>query len=123
MTLELFFVGGSFVVGVSQMAEARILLRLQGRLSTGTAVTSAVEFLWAVFCVYLLVTASLEFSRWLAIMFLAYIPIGIIVGIRASPDLRTSTPDTLQVPRSVASLGGMFGAAYAIAALVAIARP
>lgn len=119
--LELFFVGGSFVVGVSQIVEAWILTREQGRLGAAVAATSTVEFAWAVFCVYLLVAGRLEFARWLAIMFLAYIPIGIIVGIRADPDLHTRTPDTIRVPTSVAWLGGAFGAAYATAALFLLA--
>lgn len=109
------------MVGVSQMAEAWILIRERGRLSAAVAATSTVEFAWAVFCVYLLVTGRLEFARWLAIMFLAYIPVGIVVGIRADPDLHTRTPDTIRVPGSVAWLGGVFGAAYAAAALVLLA--
>ena len=121
MTLELFFVGGSFVIGVSQMAEAWLLLRQQGRPSAAVFVSSSVEFVWTLFCVYLLVTGGLEFSRWLAIMFLAYIPVGVIVGIRADPNLDTITPDSIRVPRSVALFGGVFGAVYATAALVFLA--
>ena len=121
MTLELFFVGGSFVVGVAQMAEAWILIREQGRLSPAVAATSTVEFAWAVFCVYLLVTDRLEFARWLAIMFLAFIPVAIVVGILADLDWFKRPSDTVRVPRSVAWLGGVFGAAYAAAALFLLA--
>ena len=120
-TLELFFVAGSFVVGVSQVVEAWILLRQQGRLSAAVAASSSLEFVWAVFCMYLLVAGRLELARWLAIMFLAYIPIGIIVGIRVGPDPRTSTPDTIRVPKSVAWMGGTFGVAFAALALFFLA--
>ncbi|MGK2935921.1 MAG: hypothetical protein ACSLFE_11870 [Gemmatimonadaceae bacterium] len=121
MTLELFFVAGSFVVGVSKMAEAWILIREQGRPIASVAATSTIEFAWAVFCVYLLVTGRLEFARWLAIMYLAYIPVEIAVGFRADPDVHTRTPDTFRVPGSVAWLGGVFGGAYAAAALLFLA--
>lgn len=122
MTLELFFVGASFVVGVAQMAEAWVLVREQGKLVAATAASSALEFGWAVFCVYLLVTGRLEFARWLAIMFLAYIPVAILVSVRADPGLFTRTPETVRVPKVVAWTGGMFGAAYAAGALVLLAR-
>ena len=122
MTVELFFVAGSFVVGVAQMAEASILLREGGKLRAAVAASSALEFAWAVFCVYLLVTGRLEFARWLAIMFLAYIPVAIFVSIRADPDLFTRTPENVRVPKVVAWMGGAFGAAYAAGALVLLAR-
>lgn len=103
------------------MAEAWILIRERGQLSAAVAATSTVEFAWAVFCVYLLVTGRLEFARWLAIMFLAFIPVAIVVGILADLDWFKHPSDTVRVPRSVAWLGGVFGAAYAAAALFLLA--
>lgn len=122
MTVELFFVAGSFVVGVAQMAEASILLREGGKLGAASAVSSALEFAWAVFCVYLTFADRLEFSRWLAIMFLAYIPVAIFVCVRADPDLFTRAPEPLRVPKVVPWMGGAFGAACALGALVLLAR-
>lgn len=103
------------------MAEAWILIRERGQLSAAVAATSAVEFAWAVFCVYLLVTGRLEFARWLAIMFLAFIPVAIVITILADPDWFKRPSDTVRVPRRVAWLGGVFGAAYAAAALFLLA--
>lgn len=103
------------------MAEAWILLRDRGRLSAAVAATSTVEFAWAVFCVYLLVTGRLEFARWLAIMFLAYIPVAIVIGILADLEWFKRPSDTVRVPRSVAWMGGAFGAAYAAASLILLA--
>ncbi len=122
MTLELFFVGASFVVGVSQMAEAWVLLREGGKLRAAVAASSALEFVWVVFCVYLLVTGRLEYARWLAMMFLVYFPVAIFVSMRTDPDLFRRTPETLRVPKVVAWMGGAFGAAYALGALVLLAR-
>jgi hypothetical protein len=68
------------------------------------------------------VTGRLEFARWLAIMFLAYIPVGIVVSICADPGLFTRTPETVRVPKVSAWMGGAFGAAYAAGALVLLAR-
>ena len=125
MTPELVFVGGSFVVGVAQMAEAWFLIRDRGRLSAAVAATSTVEFAWAVFCAYLLVTGRLEFARWLAITFLVYMVGGaIIAGAIGYHMGRHSPPTTTELdpfPIRYAWVGGVFGAAFAAAALFLLA--
>ena len=125
MTLELFFVAGSFVVGVAQMAEAWFLIRDRGRLSAAVAVTSTIEFAWAVFCVYMLVTGRLEFSRWLAITFLVYMVGGTIIGgaigYHMGRHSHPTTPELDPFPIRYVWVGGVFGAAFAAASLFLLA--
>jgi hypothetical protein len=123
MTLELFFIAGSFVIGVVELVEARTLLRQAGALRGAVVYTSAVEFLWAILCLYLLAAGRLEASRWLAIMFIAYIPVSSIVSILADRTILDKPPDAIRVPKVVAYMGGLFGAAYAIAALSFLYSP
>lgn len=125
MTLELFFVAGSFVVGVAQMAEAWIIRRDGGRLSAAVVATSTIEFVWAVFCAYLLVTGRVEFARWLAITFLAYMVVGTIIGGVIGYHMGRHSPPTAPeldpFPIRYAWIGGVFGAAFAAAALYLLA--
>lgn len=111
-------------MGVAQVVEARILLRQGGALLGSVAWLSGAEFLWTLFGLYLLVTGRLESARWLGIMFLAYIPVAIVVGMVADPRLIKDPPppEALRVPRAGIYLGGFFGVSYAIAALAFLAR-
>ena len=60
---------GSFVVGVGQVMEARVIRRNGDQLIGPMAVFLGVEFSWAIFAGYLAATSRLEFSHWLALMF------------------------------------------------------
>lgn len=121
MTVELFFVAGSFVVGVGQVVEAWIIRRDGGEMRAPMAAFSLVEFAWAAFSAYLLVTGRLEFARWLAIMFLAGIPLAIVIGILADPKVFTREPEEIRVPKAAALFGGVFGALFATTALFLLA--
>lgn len=123
MTLELFFIAGSFVIGVVELVEARTLLRQAGALRGAVVYTSAVEFLWTILCLYLLAAGRLEASRWLAIVFIAYIPVSIMVSVLADRTILDKPPDAMRVPKVVAYMGGLFGATYAIAALYFLSSP
>lgn len=123
LTAELFFVGGSFVIGVIQMVEARALLRQRGNLFAGMVpYTSAIEFLWTLFALFLLVTGRLDSARWLAIMLLVYSPIAILAAFLLDPEDFKRTSSEMRAPKAGAWLGGLFGALYASAALVFLVR-
>jgi hypothetical protein len=118
MTVELFFVAASFVVGVGQVTDAMGLVRRHG-LARGRDFSFALfESLWAAFCLFLLLAGHLTSSRWLAIMFLAYLPVSLLVTFVADPRVLSQNLDTMRLPMSVAYLGGFFGGLYSLAAVI-----
>ena len=117
LTVELFFVAGSFVIGVMQVVEARALLRQGGKLGGILPYTSAIEFLWMIFAIFLLVTRSLDSAHWLAIMFLVNLAIAAVAIPLFDPDLFRREPADVRVPKPLIWLGGLVGAVYASAAL------
>lgn len=123
MTVDLFFVAGSFVIGVMQIVEARALLQQRGDLGGMVPYSSAVEFLWTLFAVYVLVTGRLDSARWLAIMLLAYSVMASIAAFMLDPQLREGPPpDGFRVPKVGAWISGLFGALYASAAAMFLIR-
>jgi len=121
MTLELFFVAGSFVVGVGQVVEAWVVRRNGDQLIGPMAVFLGVEFSWAVFAWYVAATSRLEYSHWLALMFVAYIPLSIAIGFLADPKVLTRESEEMRVPKAASLFGAVFGASFAAAALYLLA--
>lgn len=85
------------------------------------AATSALEFSWLIFCIYLLVAGRLESAQWLAILFIALSAAAIVCIVVTDPHGYKKPPEEVRVPTITAYIGGLFGAAYAIAALVFLA--
>ena len=117
MTLTLAFTVGSLLVGLAQVMDAFVLFKNGGVVTRGTTYFSFFEYLWAALCFLITISTQVESSRWLAIAFLAYIPIAIAIAFLASPRIFTNHAGAVQIPMMSVYFGGLFGSFYAIACL------
>ncbi|MEM9056246.1 MAG: hypothetical protein AAGD86_02140 [Pseudomonadota bacterium] len=107
---------GLLVAAVAQVADGLCLYRAQGRLNTGSALASTIEFGWLVVSVFVLLTGRLHGAASLAaVLYVSYNLAGIVQGIallRRHGDL-----ESFAVPRWMVLLGIASGAAFALTAL------
>jgi hypothetical protein len=96
---------GAIVVGAMEVIDASLLAATQGVPDNFSYVVSAIEVLWFIVSVFALIRVKHSRSRLLAIAFLSYTVLGIVVAafLGASEAL----------PMWVVIFGGAFGLAYA----------
>jgi hypothetical protein len=117
MALNLAFLAASMLVGLAQVIDAFVLFKNRGLVTQGTTYFSYFEYLWATLCLFIAISTQTESLRWLAIVFLAYIPTAIGIAFLASPRIFTNSAGATQLPMASVFFGGLFGAIYAIASL------
>jgi hypothetical protein len=114
--MEQFFISASVLVGIGQVADSIVLIRQRGLVRGLVLYFAMFEYLWAAFCLYLLVAGALTASRWLALSFVAYIPISFAVALFKDPRVLSQSPGSVRVPLLSVYLGGLFGVLYAFVA-------
>lgn len=70
MSTSTFFTLG-LIVAISLIVEALMLLKSEGRLTPPTTITTAIEFLWLLVCIYAIF--SVDLSNWTFLIPASYI--------------------------------------------------
>lgn len=123
MTLIQTFALASLAVGIAQIVDAVVLIRRGGKPSRPSFYFAFFEYSWAALCIFLLVSHDLGQARWLAAIFIVYIPLAVAVSIITAPKLLSEPVDSVRLPKISVYLGGIFGFAYAIMAAFVVEAP
>jgi hypothetical protein len=111
------YVWVSAAIGLAQVADAAMYLRLQGRASLTGWVFSLVEFLWGAVSIYVLLQADTGVPKWLPLMFVVYLAVWTAYGVRTA-ERHTDLKNIKLTPNEVL-VSGAFGLVFATASLAA----
>lgn len=114
MTWTALFAVGSAAVGLAQLLDSVALARRNGLAQGWHLAFSALEYVWAAACLGVLLLAETSWcTKLLAQVFVAYIPVAVLVAWISDPKLLTRASDAVAVPMPAVWLGGVFGVVYA----------
>lgn len=107
-------------IGAAQVVDG-CLLRSDGKQGKTAVAFSIIEWAWGGLCIYLLVNRVEGFPLWLAGVFVAQLAGWMLYLVLQAQ--RGRVMETFELTRSEALAGGLFGAFYAAASLIAWAWP
>ena len=102
-------------VGFAQVFDCFLFLTRKGRISKTGWVFSAVEWIWGGASVYVLVQEITSIPSWLPATYIAYLALWLIYGVITAARHKNLGKLTLTHHEAIA--GGVFGLAFALAAL------
>jgi hypothetical protein len=115
------YVAGSIAVGIGQVVDAYVTLRLRGKWSDWlTTAFGLFEFVWAGASFLVWHDADPALPGWLPVSFIAWIIAGAAVGLVLIVQQRGS--DEVQIPSDVTLAGGAFGVFFAFSAATCLAN-
>jgi hypothetical protein len=122
MTLENAFLLASMLMGTAQVVDAFFLSKARGAITRPAFYFSCFEYVWAALCLFVAMSLQFGMARWLAALFVVYVPGSIAIAFLSTSYASTKDGRPTHVPMTTVYFGGAFGLTYALASIFMLNR-